>query len=333
MTATLIKVLILLAVFASVFMISELVARLAWQRRAQFAAINKRITLIKRGNSRESVVATLRKNDPSQFNFLPGPLAAAAQKILRSLMMAAIPVTPSQLLIGVIAAVALVMAILLIGAKLAGFALSFGILVMCTIFALCVAAALPLMIINIVGHKRRRKIEDQFPVALDIFVRALRSGHPIASAIDLLTQEMEDPIGSEFGLVSDEVVYGAELKDALDAMGERWDLDDMRMFVVCLSVQSETGGNLAEILQNLSTVIRERASLYRKVRALSSEGRMTGWMLSILPVAAFVGLFLVNPQFYLSVAGDPAFVIGAIGLLLLYVLGIVMIRSIVNLEV
>ena len=110
-------------------------------------------------------------------------------------------------------------------------------------------------------------------------------------------------------------------------------LDDMRMFVVSLSVQSETGGNLAEILQNLSEVIRARASLYMKVRALSSEGRMTGWMLTILPVLTFIGMFMVNPGFYLDVARDPIFVFGFTGLLILYFIGFIMIRRMVDLKV
>ena len=105
------------------------------------------------------------------------------------------------------------------------------------------------------------------------------------------------------------------------------------MFVVSLSVQNETGGNLAEILQNLADVIRARASLYLKVRALSSEGRMTGRMLTIMPIIAFVGLFMVNPQFYLSVAQERAFIIGAIGLVVMYTMGFVMIRAMVNIKV
>jgi tight adherence protein B len=204
---------------------------------------------------------------------------------------------------------------------------------MVTVLAFAAAIGLPLMVINFISQRRRKRIEEQFPIALDVFVRALRSGHPIASAIDLLTHEMEDPIGSEFGLVSDEVAYGANLSEALEDMAERWDLDDMRMFVVSLSVQAETGGNLAEILQNLSEVIRARSSLYMKVRALSSEGRMTGWMLTVLPVLTFVGMFIVNPRFYLDVARDPMFVFGFSGLMILYVIGFVMIRRMVNLKV
>jgi len=133
--------------------------------------------------------------------------------------------------------------------------------------------------------------------------------------------------------VVDEVTYGADLRDALQAMADRWDLDDMRMFVVSLSVQNETGGNLAEILENLSTVIRERASMMMKVRALSSEGRMTAIMLTGLPIFAFTTLFLANPGFYLDVSDDPAFLPGFLGLILLYIIGFISIRRLVDLKV
>jgi tight adherence protein B len=176
-------------------------------------------------------------------------------------------------------------------------------------------------------------MQEQFPVALDVFVRGLRAGHPIAAALDLLTVEMPDPIGSQFGLAVDEVTYGAELRDALQNMAERWDLDDMRMFVVSLSVQNETGGNLAEILENLSGVIRDRQFMMLKVRALSSEGKMTAIMLTVLPVFTFVLLFTLNPRFFLDVANDPAFVPGLLTLLAMYVAGFVIIRKLVDLKV
>jgi len=164
-------------------------------------------------------------------------------------------------------------------------------------------------------------------------VRGLRAGHPVSSALNLLTEEMTDPIGSEFGLVVDEVTYGAELRDALQNMADRWGIEDIHMFVVSLSVQTETGGNLAEILENLSGVIRERASMMLKVRSLSSEGRMTAVILTALPVLAFVGLFLLNPSFFLDVAKDPAFVPGYAILITLYALGFFWIRRLVDLKV
>ena len=105
------------------------------------------------------------------------------------------------------------------------------------------------------------------------------------------------------------------------------------MFVVCLSVQNETGGNLAEILENLSRVIRERASMYMKVRALSSEGRMSAKVLTALPIGTFALVFMINPAFYLEYSRDPAFIIGFSALIGLYFLGVLMIRRMIDLKV
>jgi tight adherence protein B len=192
---------------------------------------------------------------------------------------------------------------------------------------------LPMMIFSRIADHRRKKLQQQFPIALDVFVRGLRAGHPIASALELLTTEMQDPIGSEFGLVVDEVTYGADIREALQNMADRCGLEDMHMFVVSLSVQSETGGNLAEILENLSQVIRERAAMLMKVRALSSEGRMTAIILTGLPILSFTGLFIMSPKFYLDVSEDPAFFPGFAGLLVLYAIGFIIIRRLIDLKV
>jgi tight adherence protein B len=189
------------------------------------------------------------------------------------------------------------------------------------------------MVLQFRANRAKLMMVELVPGALDVFVRGLRAGHPISSALELLTTEMPDPIGSQFGQVVDEVTYGADLRDALQAMADRWGLDDMRMFVVSLSVQSETGGNLAEVLENLTGVIRERASMMLKVRALSSEGRMTAVMLTALPILAISGLFAMNPAFYLDVADDPAFIPSFVGLIILYVIGFVSIRRLVDLKV
>lgn len=333
MQDALIKLALLAAIFASVAMLSQVILGGAWRRRMQSGAINRRLRMIRDGGTREEIIAHLRKNAPREYANLPPFLASRMRAIQRMLMASAIPLAPAQILVVMGALFLALCVVLLLSARAGGFPLTFGILQMVVVVAFAAAIALPLMIVNIIAQRRRKRIEEQFPISLDVFVRALRSGHPIASAIDLLTHEMEDPIGSEYGLVSDEVSYGAELSEALEDMAERWDLEDMRMFVVSLSVQSETGGNLAEILQNLSEVIRARASLYMKVRALSSEGRMTGWMLTVLPVLTLVGMFLVNPGFYLDVARDPIFVIGFPALLTLYLIGFVMIRRMVDLKV
>lgn len=327
------RILLLLAIFASVFILSQVVLGAFWRNRALTAAVNKRLELLRRGADRIEVAAQLRKNAPSEFDHLPGPLASMLRGLQRSLFAAAVPLTVGQLLFWMAVGFTLVSVVLLLGASFAGFPLTAGVFLLCFALAFAVSTGIPVMVINMIAQRRRKKMEQQFPVSIDIFVRALRSGHPVAGAINLLTTEMEDPIGSEFGMVSDEISYGADLTDALDAMADRWDLEDVRMFVVSLAVQSETGGNLAEILENLSTIIRARASLYLKVRSLSSEGRMTGWILTVLPVITFVGMFMVNPAFYLDVAQDPIFMFGLPTMIVWYFVGVFWIRKLVDIKV
>lgn len=327
------RLFLLLAVFASVFLASQLLLRSTTERQARIRAVNKRLRMIREGSSSERIFSQLRKNDPLNDRGLGGPLRAASHRFTRLLMMASVPLSPLQCLLAMaIVTVSVLFASVAIAA-FSGFSLRGGVVLLVTAVAITAGIVLPILLINILAERRRKRMEEQFPVALDIFVRALRSGHPVASAIELLTEEMEDPIGSEFGLVSDEVTYGANLTDALRAMAERWDLEDMRMFVVSLAVQIETGGNLAEILENLAGVIRARSAMYLKVRALSSEGRMTGWLLSILPVLTFILIFMSRPKFYLDVAHDPIFYIGFPIMIVWYLIGVFAIRSMVNLKV
>ncbi len=333
MIDTLLKAVTLLAIFGTVFLIVQLGLNYTWSRTAHTRAVNKRLTMIREGTSRDEILARLRKNTPQDHANLPPAIARMLQKLERTMMAAQVGFTPPQMIMVMAAAFVVIAALLMLLIGGAGFSFTAGTVLLSLVLAASAAFVLPVMVLSMIATKRRKRVEEQFPISLDVFVRALRAGHPIAAALELLTEEMEDPIGSEFGLVADEVAYGADLTDALTAMAERWNLDDIRMFVVSLSVQNETGGNLAEILQNLSEVIRARASLYMKVRALSSEGRMTGWMLTILPVAAFIGLFMVNPEFYLSVAEDRMFIIGFIVLMVMYVTGFLWIRKIIDLKV
>lgn len=333
MVDLLIRLLALLATFASVFLLAQFALGRAWSGRARVAAVNKRLMLIRQGVSTEQVIATLRKNAPLKYENLPTPVASLLQSLQRVLFSAAVPYSMGQVLAAFVVFFLLLLLLLLLAIRTAGISISPGIALMAFVLALIVGIVLPIMVLSLRAQRRRKKIEDQFPVALDVFVRALRAGHPVAGAIELLTHEMDDPIGSEFGLVSDEIAFGAELTESIEAMADRWDLEDIRMFVVSLSVQIETGGNLGEILENLAAVIRSRASLYRKVRSLSSEGRMTGWILTVLPLVTIVGMFTVNPAFYLNVARDPIFVVGFPGLILLYFIGVFWIRHLVNIKV
>jgi tight adherence protein B len=333
MSGEVIRFLILVAVFASVFLLMQVLLRTSVERRAHAGAINKRLKLIAAGTDRQEIISFLRKNDPLLAWQGGGPLGAMYVGFRRNLTMAAVPYTVTQVVIAMGAIFAAIVLVVATAAWSANYPLTLGVLQLVLAFAAAAAIGVPVVAVGFLAERRRKRMQSQFPVALDIFVRALRSGHPIAGALDMLTKEMDDPLGSQFGLICDEVAYGAELSDALNDMAERWNLDDIRMFVVSISVQNETGGNLAEILDNLSKVIRERASLYLKVRALSSEGRMTGWLLTALPIIMFVILFMMNPAFYLDVAGDPIFYLGFPIMLAWYGVGVVSIRKMVNIKV
>ena len=333
MSSSWIKALVLACLFGAIVLGVEALVSWYTSSKSSGRAINLRLKLIGQGRSHSEALSMLRRSESS----IPAGLPPIAQRIARNfehtLSQARVTIKTGRLMLLLLAAPTALFFAILIALITAGVGIGFGRLLLVATFAGLLGFGLPLMVLQFKATRMRKKIQEQFPVALDVFVRGLRAGHPIAAALDLLTVEMPDPIGSEFGIVVDEVTYGAELRDALDNMADRWDLDDMRMFVVSLSVQSETGGNLAEILDNLSRVIRERASMMMKVRALSSEGRMTAIMLTALPVLAFTSLFLLNPTFYLDVSDDPAFVPGFVTLIALYVTGYVTIKRMVNLKV
>jgi len=157
---------------------------------------------------------------------------------------------------------------------------------------------LPLLLLKYLRSRRRKKFSAQFPDAIDIIVRSLRAGHPVPIAVSMVSREMSDPIGSEFGIVVDEVTYGAELETALRSLYFRVGTDDLPLFVTAVAIQGSTGGNLGEILENLSKVIRERFKMRRKIRALAAEGRASALILSSLPFGMFAMINMLVPEFY-----------------------------------
>ena len=325
--------LVLVCIFGAVVLLVEVLVSSLGHSRSVSKAINARLRLIAGGRSRSETLTTLRRDSWDAAGFFPPMLVPAAVKFERMLVAARVRAPAARVLALLVSTPVALFLLIVLVTFLTGGVMSVGRVVLLIVFSAAAGLAIPMLILQMKANRTRRKMQEQFPIALDVFVRGLRAGHPIAAALDLLTVEMPDPIGSEFGIVVDEVTYGADLRDALQAMAERWDMEEMRMFVVSLAIQAETGGNLAEILENLARVIRERASMMMKVRALSSEGRMTGIMLTVLPVFAFTVLFLFNPKFYLDVADDRAFVPAFVSLLVLYAIGFMTIRRMVDLKV
>ena len=167
--------------------------------------------------------------------------------------------------------------------------------------ALFAGFVLPLFMLKLLRARRQKKFASQFPDAIDVIVRSLRAGHPVPIAVSMVAREMADPVGSEFGIVVDEITYGADLETALRSLYFRVGTDDLPLFVTAVAIQGSTGGNLGEILENLSKVIRERFKMRRKIRALAAEGRASALILSSLPFALFLVIQIAVPEFYGSV--------------------------------
>jgi tight adherence protein B len=168
-----------------------------------------------------------------------------------------------------------------------------------------VFAAVPLLYVSNRRGNRLGKFERQLPEALDLITRALRSGHAFSSALQMVGEEMAEPIAGEFRIVHDEVNFGVALQQALTNLSERVPLTDLRYFIVSVLIQRESGGNLTEVLGNLSRLIRERLKLMAKVKVLSSEGRLSAWVLGIMPFALAGVMYLVNPEFMSPLWTDP----------------------------
>ncbi|MCO5101073.1 MAG: type II secretion system F family protein [Burkholderiaceae bacterium] len=168
------------------------------------------------------------------------------------------------------------------------------------------AALLPFLWLGAARQRRLKRIEAQLPDAVELIARALRAGHAFPTALQMVAEELPDPIGGEFVAAFEEVNYGLPISDAMLNLAARVPVEDLRFFAVAVVLQRETGGNLAEILDNIGKLIRERFKLYGTVRVLSAEGRMSAWVLTLLPFAAALMLNLASPGFMEVLWKDPA---------------------------
>lgn len=195
------------------------------------------------------------------------------------------------------------------------------------------AGSLP--IVNVVRRKRKRVklFVEQFPDALDLMTSALRAGHAFTGAIQMVGEEMPDPLAVEFKDTFDEQNLGLSLKEALFNLTERIDSIDLKFFVIAMVIQRETGGNVAEILEKISYTIRERFKILGQLRALTAEARLSGIVLALLPICVGLILLLINPSYVLFLFKDHVgnFMLGTA--LALQVIGYIWIRRIVNIEV
>ncbi len=196
-----------------------------------------------------------------------------------------------------------------------------------------VLGATPYLYVKHKRKKRLERLEEQFPEALDFLARSMRAGHAFSISMEMLGEELEDPLGMEFRALFNEQNLGAPLDIALRNFGERVPLLDARFFISSVLLQKQTGGNLSEILSRLAYVIRERFRLKGQVKAASAHGRLTATILTVLPVCTMVGLLVVAPGYLQGMAADPdgKWMIG--GAIVAQILGNFFIKKIINIKV
>ncbi|MGC9419403.1 MAG: type II secretion system F family protein [Rhodovulum sp.] len=286
------------------------------------AKVNRRLEMLEKGTSREQVLEQLRKEMHQHMNARGIPLysllADKAQK-------ANIAFTPIQLI--------MIMALL---AAVAFLGLTVGTAAALPVRAL-VAVAMGIGGVYVWVNKKAKKrlglIEEQLPDAVELMVRSLRVGHPFVSAINIVAKEVPDPLGSEFGIIADEAAYGRDVGEALKDLAERCDMQDLRFLAVAVTIQQQSGGNLAEVLDGLAKVIRSRFKLFRRVKAITAEAKWSGMFLSGFPIAAIIMISVLKPDYYDEVKETAAFIPAAIAVGVFLVVNVIFMRIMVNIKV
>jgi tight adherence protein B len=273
----------------SAILFGEAAYLLLYKTTSYRSRINRRLALLTDTQDRVGILVQLRKerglNQHGDFRL---PVASLNRLILQSGLTIGLP------RLAVVVALASVVVFAAVAVLRGNLMEAFG-------WMLFTCVVVPYVALRMLRGRRQKRFGMQFPDAIDIIVRSLRAGHPVPIAVSMVSREMQDPIGTEFGIVADEVTYGADLETAMRNLYFRVGQDDLPLFVTAVAIQGATGGNLGEILQNLSTVIRQRFKMRRKVRALAAEGRFSALLLSSLPIGVFLVIFLISPDFYGSV--------------------------------
>ena len=303
------------------FLAAERLISLLLQKRRRTGQINERLRLRgKTDSGREAFVTLLRKRGITEAGQYELPVAALNKLFTQS----AVRIPPTRLLslmalgtagVGVLSYLAKHDALLAVALAVLG-----GI-------------ALPILFLLILRVRRLKAFETQLPEAIDIMIRSIKAGHPLPVAIKMVAREMPDPIGTEFGLTEDEMTYGLDLEEAMGNMSTRVGQDDLAFLVVAISIQSKSGGNLAQILSNLSRMVRERAKMRRKIHSLSAEGRFSAIALGIIPGALYVIISSINQSYYQDVSHDPMFVSSVYIGIALWVMGVFSLYRMVNFKI
>jgi tight adherence protein B len=226
----------------------------------------------------------------------------------------------------------ILLSFLFAGTGFLGFYLLKISLMLSVILGIC-AGGTPLFYLKIKKNLRMKKFQAQLPESLDLMARSLRAGHAFSTGMKLAADEFEDPLGTEFTIVLDEINFGLGVPDALKNLVNRVDCKDLTFFVIAVILQRETGGNLADIMQNIAHLIRERFKLYGKIRTLAAEGKLSMYVLLALPFFVGGALMVVNKPYIMTLFTEPAGKIMCGVALFMMLVGAYVMRRMVNIEV
>ncbi|MCB6179664.1 type II secretion system F family protein [Rhodobacter sp. Har01] len=284
--------------------------------------ISRRLTLLEKNGNREQVLEQLRKEMNQHLNSKSIPLYSILAKKAQRANIAFSP----KALIGIMAGLSVFSFLGLTLGTSADPAVR-------AIVAVAMGVGGVYVWVNNKAKKRMSLLEEQLPDAVELMVRSLRVGHPFSSAIGIVAKEIPDPLGTEFGVIADEAAYGRDVAESLKAFAERMDSQDLRFLAVAVSIQQQSGGNLAEILEGLAKVIRARFKLFRRVRAITAEAKWSGMFLSGFPIAALVMINVLQPTYYDEVKETAAFIPAALVVCAFLVINVIFMKIMVNIKV
>ncbi|NHB78291.1 type II secretion system F family protein [Rhodobacter calidifons] len=315
--------LIYLMIFVAVIVIVNGIYLLVFGKSVSLnSRVSRRLALLEKNANREQVLEQLRKEMNQHLNARNIPLYSMLAKKAQRANIAFSP----QALIGIMAALS-AFAFLMLSAFTAA---EFGLRL---VLGVAMGVGGVFYWVNSTAKKRMSLLEEQLPDSIELMVRSLRVGHPFSTAIGIVAKEIPDPLGSEFGVIADEAAYGRDVSESLKAFAERMDSQDLRFLAVAVSIQQQSGGNLAEILEGLSKVVRARFKLFRRVRAITAEAKWSGMFLSGFPIVALIMINVVQPDYYDEVKGTSAYIPAALFVVTFLIINIIYMKVMTNIKV
>lgn len=312
-------IIIYIAIFCAVLLAVQGTYWLVAERQRVRGAINRRLLLAAKTDSAREILETLKRErgliglDNENFAYFNDLFIQTGMRL------------DGKVLIGIAFSLGLLFFVL--------FGIVFGYGVISFVVSIVFAVLAMFLFLALTRRKRIAKFSEQLPDAIDVIVRGVKSGYPFTVALGLVAKEMSDPIGTEFGMTSDEISFGSEIGNALDNLFHRVGHPDLLFLTMSLKIQHQTGGQLAEILSRLARLLRARTMLQLKVRSLSAEGRLTAVLLTAMPFLLFGVISFLDPSYFYSVRNHPIVMPALIVGLTMLMAGNVIIYRMVNFKV